>query len=168
MEPMPRPRLYRMFTPTLMNWNGHGVHEGIDGDLKGADHREHRHVLPQGHPGEENEQQIGSEGDCQAQGDQALQGEEGMPVRPAAQDGLGDHPRQTAGGQDDAHLAVGKAPAQEQGGLIAAEGGEHGPISRLHDEVVEIQPPVGGKFQLFLHGEKHLGLIRYSVRGCPP
>lgn len=67
---MPRPRLYRIGTPKLMNWDGHGVHQGIGGDLKAThDHQDgdgarHAH-------GEEQEHQTGRQTEDQGQADDA-------------------------------------------------------------------------------------------------
>ena len=59
-----------------------------------------------------------------------------MPVREAAQQRLGDDAGEAADGDDEAHIAVGKAASQQKGGLIGADGAEHGPKARLKCRMV--------------------------------
>ena len=69
----------------------------------------------------------------------------GVAVGKAAQRGLADDACQAAYGDDEAHLAVGKAAALEQRGLVGADGGKHGPETGLHGDVVVIQATGGGE-----------------------
>ena len=73
-----------------------------------------------------------------------LEGDAGMPVGKAAQQGLADDARQTAHGDEQPHVAVGEAALLQQRGLRGADTREHGPVGRLHDDVLQVQPPDGG------------------------
>ena len=67
-----------------------------------------------------------------------------MAVGEGAQGGLADDAGQTPDGDEEAGLGVGEAPAGEQGGLIGADGGEHGPEADLHGHIVVVQTADGG------------------------
>ena len=73
-----------------------------------------------------------------------------MPVGKAPQQGLAHNARQAAHRGHQPGLPVGKAPVQQQGGLVPHDGGKHGPKADLHGHIVPVQPPEGG---LSLYGQ---------------
>jgi hypothetical protein len=89
-------------------------------------------------------------GEEHGQGDDTLEGKFRVPVGKAPQQGLAHNARQAAHRGHQPGLPVGKAPVQQQGGLIAHDGGKHGPKADLHGHIVPVQPPEGG---LSLYGQ---------------
>ncbi|MPN34597.1 hypothetical protein SDC9_182091 [bioreactor metagenome] len=89
-----------------------------------------------------HEDEVGAEAQTHGEGHDKFDGEGGVPVGKAPQGGLKEDAGQAARGQNEPHLAVGESPAQQQGGLVGADGGEHGPKAHLHEKILIIQPPV--------------------------
>ena len=74
-----------------------------------------------------------------------------MTVGKAPQQRLAHNARQTAHRRHQARLAVGEPTLQQQGGLIGHHGGKHGPESRLHGDIVVVQPPQRGPMLTHFH-----------------
>ena len=123
--------------------DGHGVHQGVGGHLQPADHRPHQGGLPQAHARGEPVPGPRPQREHQGEGDDPLQRHLRVAVGEAPQQGLAHNPRQTAHRRHQSRLPVGEAPLQQQGGLVGHNGGEHGPKSRLHQNIVQVQPPDG-------------------------
>ena len=122
----------------------HGVHQRVGGHLQAADDHPHQGGLPQAHAGGQPVPGSRRHRDEQGQAHDILQGNAGMPVSKASQQGLKHDARQTAHRRHQSRLAVGEAPLQQQGGLVGHNGGKHSPEARLHGNIVIVQPPQGG------------------------
>lgn len=67
-------------------------------------------------------------------------------VRPASQQRLSQNAGKAANGGKDPRLPAGKAPPQQQRGLVAREDGKHGPVDHVDQRIGYVQPPQRGEF----------------------
>ena len=112
----------------------HRVQKGIGVELQSAQSDKYGSGPPEAGPGEIKD---GVDGQCQGEADveDPFEGDGSVPVRPTAQKGLGDDSGQTPDGGKNTRLPAGKAPSQQQCGLIAGKGGKQGPVDQLHQEM---------------------------------
>ena len=94
-------------------------------------------------PGREVEDGVYDQPGCQAYPQNVLQGNLRVPVRPAAQQRLGNDAGQTADGGEGASVAAGEATVQQQSRLVAGKRGESGPVEHLHQGEENIHFPQG-------------------------